>query len=193
MTHSPLWVRRPASTQLQALLREQSGLPLSYSTPGMTRGTPPAIYRDDTEVVDLGVGDGAFRSAVATLQQWGVHHRAGLGVTAQGPAATDTCAVLLITFGAFYVTAACRVLYTVKDSSRWGFAYGTLPHHVEIGEELFLVEQDDEGRVRFTVRAVSRSGHPLVVVGGPLSRSLQRSATKRYLKAMVELTTLPDP
>ena len=47
---------------------------------------------------------------------------------------------------------ACRIVYVVDESgpiSKFGFAYGTLPGHVESGEERFLIEWDrgDEQRV----------------------------------------------
>jgi uncharacterized protein (UPF0548 family) len=47
---------------------------------------------------------------------------------------------------------ACRIAYTIEEETpllrRYGFAFGTLPGHVERGEERFTVEwQGDEDTV----------------------------------------------
>ena len=47
----------------------------------------------------------------------------------------------------------CRVIYIIDEDDRWGYAYGTLPHHVERGEESFIVSKDKGGNVTFTVES----------------------------------------
>ena len=51
-----------------------------------------------------------------------------------------TVAVAVLHFG-FWSLNACRIAY-VEDANaeRYGFAYGTLTEHEEIGEERFTVE-----------------------------------------------------
>ena len=42
---------------------------------------------------------------------------------------------------------ACRIVYVIDEqgsSERYGFAYGTLPDHMERGEERFTVEFDTD-------------------------------------------------
>ena len=52
---------------------------------------------------------------------------------------------------------ACRVVYVVDEPGRFGLAYGTLPGHVERGEERFLVERDStDGSVWYDLLAFSR-------------------------------------
>ncbi len=58
--------------------------------------------------------------------------------------------------GPVRITAPCRVVYTVNEPDRQGFACGTLPGHPECGEEAFLVERDDDGAVTFAITAFSR-------------------------------------
>lgn len=41
--------------------------------------------------------------------------------------------------GPLRLRAPCRVVYTVTESRRRGFAYGTLPGHPECGEEAFVI------------------------------------------------------
>ena len=52
------------------------------------------------------------------------------------------------------------------------------------GEEAFLIEVRDSGEVLFHIRAFSRPRHPLVRLGGPVARRLQRQTTRRYLDAL---------
>jgi uncharacterized protein (UPF0548 family) len=40
--------------------------------------------------------------------------------------------------------APCRVIYTITEPRRKGFAYGTLPGHPESGEEAFTISQCDD-------------------------------------------------
>ena len=47
----------------------------------------------------------------------------------------------------------CRVASVVDEPNRFGFAYGTLPIHPEQGEQSFIVERDEGGKVTFTLRA----------------------------------------
>jgi uncharacterized protein (UPF0548 family) len=57
---------------------------------------------------------------------------------------------------------------------RFGFALGTLPGHILVGEECFLIELDERsGRVRYEVRAVSRPNGPVARLGLPLIRLFQ--------------------
>src|SRR5262249_59666945 len=54
----------------------------------------------------------------------------------------------------------CRIVYVVEEDGpvvRYGFAYGTLPGHVECGEERFLVEwHRGDDSVWYDIRAVSK-------------------------------------
>ena len=68
-----------------------------------------------------------------------------------------------------------------------GFSYGTLPGHPESGEEQFLLELDDDRRVRFTISAISRPASPLAKLSGSAGRAVQSFMTKRYLHALDRL------
>jgi uncharacterized protein (UPF0548 family) len=86
-----------------------------------------------------------------------------------------------------YVSVVCRVTRVDNSDTQFGFTYRTLPHHVECGEESFHTEIDQCGRVEFTIRSHSRPQHPVVALGAPVARMIQRRTTKRYLQAMQEL------
>ncbi len=81
----------------------------------------------------------------------------------------------------------CRVVDIIDESQRQGFAYGTLPGHPEAGEERFVLEQLEDGRIRFTITAYSRPASRLARLGGPIGRAAQSFMTKRYLRSLDRL------
>ena len=95
----------------------------------------------------------------------------------------ETVLILLGT-NLFAVVAPCRVVQIVDLPQRFAFAYGTLPHHPEIGEEMFEVRIGDDGQVNFNIRAFSRAGLPSVRSLGPLARKVQARTTKKYLTSL---------
>ena len=97
-------------------------------------------------------------------------------------------AVLMIArvFGLWWVNA-CRIVYHLDGhhaSRRCGFAYGTLPGHIEQGEERFMVEWDHEDNVWYDLRAFSRPRYWLVRLGYPIARRLQRRFVRQSQAAM---------
>src|SRR5262245_5631134 len=56
--------------------------------------------------------------------------------------------------GGVWVLFPCRVVWTVDEADRGGFADGTLPGHPESGEEAFVVERDEAGAVWRLARLV---------------------------------------
>ena len=79
---------------------------------------------------------------------------------------------------------ACRVVYTTEESRRYGFAYGTLPDHVECGEERFLIEWLPDDSVWYDILAFSHPKHPLVRLSSPLARMLQKQFARDSLARM---------
>jgi uncharacterized protein (UPF0548 family) len=77
----------------------------------------------------------------------------------------------------------CRVVWSVTDGDRQGYAYGTLPGHPESGEESFVVSRDGADVV-FEMVAFSRLATRAARLGGPVSRVLQAVALTRYTGAV---------
>ena len=68
---------------------------------------------------------------------------------------------------------------------RYGFAFGTLPGHVEQGEERFTVEwQGEDDSVWYEVFAFARPAHPLARAGRPFVRLVQRRSAVDSFRAM---------
>ncbi len=80
--------------------------------------------------------------------------------------------------------APVRVVYTVNETKRQGFAQGTLPGHPLLGEESFVVERRDDDSVWMTVRSFSRPAGRLWWVLYPALRLAQAHFTRRYLRAL---------
>jgi uncharacterized protein (UPF0548 family) len=168
------------------LARRLAELPLTYPEHGGTAWTElPAGYRRIERSAVLGSGSAVFERACSGLLSWQIYPRLGVTVDGNSPTAvTGTCALLSVGRRPLALTAPCRVIYTVADQDRRGFAYGTLLGHPESGEESFIVTRADDDRVTFTVRAFSRPASLLARAGGPLTRLAQDLATRRYLSVL---------
>ncbi|MER5441709.1 DUF1990 domain-containing protein [Streptomyces sp. NPDC002790] len=157
-------------------------IPLTYAEVGATlvAGELPPGYAHLDRRVRLGSGQECFERAGAAVLSWGAQRGAGLRVT-PGDDVREGADVRLRTL---FLRIPCRVVRVVRDGSRIGFAYGTLPGHPECGEEAFLVERDADGSVWFRIRAFSRPGRWYARVGGPAARAVQRWVTGRYVRAI---------
>jgi len=174
-----LSLRKPSAESVRRFLAGQAELDFTYSAVGATAETPPAGFVVDRTRVRLGEGEAVFRAAGDALRRW-EQFRLGW-VEAWSPDTPirpgEVVAVMGRAVGLWWLNA-CRIVYVVDESgpiSRFGFAYGTLPGHVESGEERFLVEWDrDEDSVWYDILAFSRPNHLLTRLGYPLVRRSQK-------------------
>lgn len=183
----PYWLRTPRPEELEAILAGAAAQMPSYPDLGATREATalPAGYHHVQASVDLGTGQEAFDRACAALRVWAPQRNAGIELLPAEPLLTPgQDLVLLFRTVPFHVTAACRIVYTIDEPDRYGFGYGTLPHHPEQGEEAFLVERSPDGQVAFRIRAFSRPGQLLTRLGSPVGRAVQARVTQRYLAGM---------
>jgi uncharacterized protein (UPF0548 family) len=135
----------------------------------------------------IGTGPQVFASAAAALCRWQLQRRAGVQVLATADTVTDgTVALLRLGLGRLSLQAPVRVVYTLGEERRRGFAYGTLPGHPLTGEEAFVLELLPDGHVVLTITAFSRPGSWLTRCAGPLGRAVQGRMMSRYLRALDE-------
>ena|ERR1700682_1042150 len=178
----------PSAERIREFIAAQQGLPFSYSEVGATRDKPPINYNIDHNRTQLGQGASVYARAVAALRDW---KQFDLGWTKIAPAHTSiqegqVVAVSARTFGVWSLNA-CRIVYTIEDDRRFGFAYGTLPEHAERGEERFLIEWDSQDdSVWYDILAFSQPKHLLARVGRPLARMLQKRFARDSLQSMRE-------
>ncbi|MCX4094122.1 DUF1990 family protein [Nocardia sp. alder85J] len=160
--------------------------PFTYAEVGATRGDfPPGYHRFEVRR-RLGAGRELFERVATEILTYRMQRGAGIFGSADTPvAAPGTLLTVRLGIGPFALTAPCRVVYVLDEPDRRGFAYGTLPGHPEIGEELFAVEHDPaDDSVHGVVAAFSRPGAWYTRLGGPVSRLLQHWMAGRYLAAV---------
>jgi uncharacterized protein (UPF0548 family) len=185
-----LTFRRPSEAGLRRILDDQGSQPLTYEEAGATRSQAPPGYRGDRWSVDLGSGDQIFALAADALRNWAPQTGAGMKVRPAGPVGEEgQTVVIAMPLMPIWVTVACRVVWIDNSPNRFGFAYGTLPLHAERGEEAFVIEQDEQGMVRFLIEAFSRPASLLVKAVGPAGRLIQIMITRRYLRGMRNAVT----
>ncbi|HEY3484821.1 MAG TPA: DUF1990 domain-containing protein [Ilumatobacteraceae bacterium] len=160
-------------------------LALSYREVGATGTALPKGYRHLGRDVIIGRGAEAFARAGEQLMTWGAQRGAGLTIVASADRVA-TGVDVIVGFGPRWMGmhGPCRVVHTVEQPDRVGFAYGTLHGHPVSGEESFNVLLDDEGRVRFVLIAFSRPATPLAKIAGPFGAMAQRSIADRYADAL---------
>ena len=89
----------------------------------------------------------------------------------------------------FWSMNACRIVYVIDEQEKYGFAYGTLTEHAEIGEERFMVAGDRQSdAVWYDLLAYSK---PVLMArfGYPIARKLQKkfaAGSKDAMKRAIE-------
>lgn len=186
---------QPLEEMVGQFIRAQRELPFSYSPAGATRkGEAPSGYYVDHNRTTLGNGTDTFDRAATALRNWKQFDLGWVSIVPSDTAIAvgEAVAVQAHTFGVWSLNA-CRIVYVVDEEEpikRFGFAYGTLPDHVESGEERFTIEQHQDGSVFYDILAFSRPQHMLVRIGLPLARRLQRRFVKDSMAAMRRMVKL---
>lgn len=93
--------------------------------------------------------------------------------------------------GGMRADAELRVIFTVDEPRRVGFALGTVGDSVVSGEESFMIEWYDNDQVWFTVRAFDAPTSLLYRVLPALTRRRRRELFSRYLRAISPLYNTP--
>jgi uncharacterized protein (UPF0548 family) len=192
--------RKPSDDALRRFLATQARLEFTYTAVGATadgQSTPDGYNLDHTRVL-LGSGSTTFESACSALRRW---QQFRLGWCEAFPADTrlqsgETVVVVARLLGSWWANAA-RIVYSIDESrapiARFGFAYGTLPGHVESGEERFLVEWDRAtDQVFYDIRAFSRPRHILSRLGYPFARALQKRFARDSAASMQRAAASPQ-
>lgn len=196
-----LYLRKPCSDVLSRFLAEQAALECSYLAVGATATKPPAGFKVDRTRIELGTGEAVFDAARTALQRWQQFRLGWVDVwSPETPLELGQDVAIMGQAVGFWWLNACRIVYIVDESgpiTKFGFAYGTLPGHVESGEERFLIEWDrNTNQVAFDILAFSKPNHVLTRLGYPLVRRCQKrfgrdSATSMF-RAVNAASTMPE-
>lgn len=184
-----VFLRKPSSRVVNTFLELQRSCQLTYDEMGCTQNGSVEGFDCDRYRVELGKGEAVFAAACEAIGDWRMFPAAWTQVVHEhGIRADETIAVLIKVCGVWWLNST-RIVYVIDDRERrFGFAYGTLPGHVESGEELFMVQWDEDDTVWYDLRAVSRPRHWVTRLGYPLARLLQRRFARDSQRAMVEAT-----
>jgi uncharacterized protein (UPF0548 family) len=188
------FLSEPSAETVTNFINAQRELPFSYQAVGATNGNAPAGYVVDHNRIQIGTGAAVFQRAKDALSAWKQFDLGWVSIVPPAVPVTAgaTVAVKAHTFGAWSLSAA-RVVYVINEAGpteRFGFAYGTLPDHVETGEERFKVEWDlNDDTVCYDILAFSRPNQRLVKMAAPLARQLQKRFARESMRRMVELTS----
>ncbi|HIG72535.1 MAG: DUF1990 domain-containing protein [Myxococcales bacterium] len=185
-------LRCPDSDQIARLLLSLDTADYTYPQVGATRGEMPDGYNIDRHSAIIGHGNADFENAKQAIRDWKPFELPWIKTFPQSAPKTGTMiAVIAHLFGMWW-TNVSRVLYTIDEAERFGFAYGTLPHHAESGEELFLVDRSGEtNEVHYRITAFSRPRHPLARLGYPFSRGAQERFGNGSIDAMKRAVSDP--
>ncbi len=183
--------REPSAEVITALLAAQQHEAFTYAAVGASReSNAPASFNQDHNRICLGKGEATFIAAGEALRRWQMFQLGWVKLFyPDAPIAAGTVVAMAAhCYGGWWMNA-CRIVYVLDESGpmrKFGFAYGTLPHHVECGEERFTIEwQQADDSVWYDLWAFSRPRHPLVRLAAPLARGLQRKFARDSLAAMV--------
>jgi len=181
-------IARPSQSDLEDFLEASRRLPLSYDPIGIAKQSPAGFNADLASGV-VGQGRPAFERAKLALAEWR-HYEMGWVELFPRSASVDpgnVVAVLVHHLG-FWSLNGCLVVYGIGDMQseiNFGFAYGTLTNHAEMGEEIFevLLEPESE-RVIYKIQAVSKPRAALARIGYPITRVFQERFRKDSIRAL---------
>jgi len=177
-------ITEPTDEDVEKFISSQRDLEFTYSEVGATNTTLPAEgFTIDRNNVQLGHGEATFKAAVEALKNW---QQFDLGWVTAVPRGVEikvgaTVAVKARAYGMWSLNAS-RIVYVIDHPRAFGFAYGTLPDHVECGEERFMIFWMGSDAVWYDILAFSRPRHPLVRLSSPLARLLQKRFTRESLE-----------
>ncbi len=180
----------PTDRRLDRLRSTAEHENLSYDgVGGSISGGHPAGYHSHSSELTVAADWEAAKSAI---RSWSGHRSAGGVLAPETPPLTQgaTMAFGVRVLGV-WATGTCRIVEVIDHDERFGFSYGTLPHHPERGEEMFAVDKNGDGTVTFRVAAFSKPAGLVTTMIGPIGRLIQRTMTRRYLAGFAAFAASP--
>lgn len=184
-----LLLAQPTDERIRRFIAGQCELAFSYVEVGATRDTLPTGYVVDHNRVLLGHGTECFERAKSAVRRWTMFDIGWVKLCwPDSPIQPGTTVAVLGRVLGLWSMNACRVVYAIDEPGeveRFGFAYGTLPEHVERGEERFSVEWNHaDGSVWYDILAFSRPNQLLSRTFAAWTRHLQKQFAADSLRAM---------
>jgi uncharacterized protein (UPF0548 family) len=172
------FLKKPGPERIHEFLAAQKRQKFSYEHVGASRTKAPSGYVVDRNRIELGKGRIVFERAKNAINQWKMFDIAWLELFwPDTPIVEGATVAIAVSHLGFWSLNAARIVYTIEERGaveRFGFAYGTLHDHAEMGEERFTVEfhAADES-VWYDLYAFSRP-RALARLALPCTRALQK-------------------
>jgi uncharacterized protein (UPF0548 family) len=180
----------PSDDEVREFLLEIGDSPFSYAEVGASRdqSRPVGFLNYDHNRIELGRGAVVWERAKAAICSWTMFkHSLTQIFWPNTPIVSGNNLGVVAHHLGFHSLNATRIVYVIDEPRRFGFAYGTLEHHAESGEERFLLEWDKATDiVRYDLYAFSRPRALLARLGAPYSRKLQKDFARLSMAAMVK-------
>lgn len=179
-------LQQPSPEILRQFIASQQPCDFSYPEIGLTEEERLVKgYDNDHNRVLLGEGSAVFDAACEAIRTWKMFPGGWARIAPESTPIRqgETLAMIVRLFGLHWLNA-CRIVYTIEEERRFGFAYGTLPAHIECGEERFSVEWLADDTVWYDLKAFSHPRLWLVKMGYPVARRLQRRFVRESQAAM---------
>jgi uncharacterized protein (UPF0548 family) len=182
---SPL---KPSRASIDAFIAAQKNQKFSYPEIGRSREGASRGYTLDHNRIQLGAGFDTYEKAKSAVRRWKMFDMPWIHLCwPETPIETGATVAVVASHLGFWSTNPSRIVYVVDEqgaSPSFGFAYGTLPDHSEIGEERFTVELNPvDQKVWYSIYAFSRPGK-LARLGYPFARRLQKRFARDSKVAM---------
>lgn len=176
----------PTAAQVERFLMDAADSSFSYPEVGATRTAAPSGYNVDSNRREIGRGTADFELAKQAVRRWQMYRISWVEVFPHDQSIEPGRIVAIqVRHLGFFSLNAARIVYTIDEPSRFGFAYGTLSEHAEAGEERFLVEMDpNDQTVSYDLLAFSRPNNLAAKIGYPIARMLQKRFAADSLTAM---------
>jgi uncharacterized protein (UPF0548 family) len=188
-----MWcLSKPGREKIRQFISAQEGKQFSYPHAGASRDRVPDGYNVDHNRIQLGHGADVLERAKNAIREWKMFDMPWVELCwPDTPIKVDATVAVLISHFGFWSLNACRIVYEIDERGaceRFGFAYGTLPHHGERGEERFSVEfHTADQSVWYDLYAFSRPG-PAACLAYPYTRALQKRFATDSKEAMRRAT-----
>lgn len=178
----------PDLNNLDRFLEDINHKSYSYREVGASKKDSVSGYDNDHSSILLGNGEAVWEKAKKVLRTW---QHFPLPWTKIYPNTTklkegNIVVVLFKVFGLWWTNSA-KIVYQFDEKNRFGFAYGTLPDHIECGEECFWIERDKSGDIYYHIKAFSKPAVWYVRLGYPVARMFQKKFVRESMQTMKEL------
>lgn len=190
LTDRPLFFfRRPTNKTIHRFLENQSSSVFSYPEAGASRHLEiPAGYQFLQDKIQLGSGALLFEKAKSILCQGAIDLPWVRFFWSETPLQAGRTVAILVRACGLWALNAGQIVYSIDTQGpceQFGFAYGTLPQHVEIGEERFLVEWNrTDDSVCYAISSFSRPSSIFYRIANRYLRKLQKRFVVDSLQTM---------